>query len=119
MLTESTLPPVYMPAPPAQPDEQRMAALRKANEIRSARARIKHQISCGEVKLSDLIVQSPAILATARVYEFVLIVPRVGRVKAQRIMRFTRTSHGKTIGGLTSRQRIELATALKIWEGRG
>ena len=44
--------------------------------------------------------------------DLLIAIRRVGRVKRNKILTQARVSHSKTLGGLTSRQREELALAL-------
>jgi len=45
---------------------------------------------------------------TAKVYDMLLAVPRLGRVRASKLLAQCRISQSKTIGGLSERQRGEL-----------
>ncbi len=67
---------------PGRSREQRLRALRLANEIRSARAQLKKDLASGK--------------------------PKIGSVKAGRILADCGIAHSKTLGGLTDRQRTEL-----------
>jgi hypothetical protein len=62
------------------------------NEIRSARARLKKDLA----------------LRTARVRDVLLALPKIGSVKAGRILADCGIAHSKTLAGLTERQRTEL-----------
>ena len=88
--------------------DERRWALRRANEMRSARAGIKRDLRAGRLEFSDLIREPPPGLETAKVYDFLLAVPKHGRVKASRIFKQARISPSKTFGGLSQRQRAEL-----------
>lgn len=92
---------------------QRMDALKKANEIRSQRARLKRDLKGGRVKIDGLLLDPPEYLQTAKVFDLLLAVPKLGRVKANRALTHCRTSPSKTIGGLSERQRQELVSYLR------
>lgn len=92
--------------------DQRMEALARANEIRSQRAQLKKDIKAGTMQLADVIADPPGYVMTAKVYDMLMAVPKYGRVKATRFLTHCRISQGKTIGGLSERQRAELIQLL-------
>ncbi len=92
---------------------QRMDALRRANEIRTRRARLKRDLKAGRVKIHALLLDPPEYLQTAKVFDLLVAVPKYGRVKANRILTHCRISPSKTIGGLSERQRNELVSYLR------
>lgn len=92
---------------------QRMDALKRANEIRSARAQLKRDIKAGRVQIHGLILDPPEWLATAHLFDFLMEVPKYGRVKVNRIINQCRISPSKTIGGLSERQRTEVVSYLR------
>lgn len=91
---------------------QRMDALKRANEIRTQRARLKRDLKAGKVRIHGLLLDPPDYLLTAKVFDLLLAVPKYGRVKANRILTHCRISPSKTIGGLSERQRNELVSYL-------
>lgn len=97
---------------PERSFDQRMEALAKANEIRTLRAQLKKDIKAGRTALADVIGQPPDFVMTAKVYDMLMAVPKYGRVKATRFLTHCRISQGKTIGGLSERQRAELVELL-------
>ena len=103
-------------APGAAPERslaQRMDALRRANEIRTERARLKRELKAGRVQVHGLLLDPPHYLQTAKVFDLLLSVPKYGRVKVNRILTQCRISPSKTIGGLSQRQRDELVSFLR------
>jgi S13-like protein len=92
---------------------QRMDALKRANEIRTRRARLKRDLKAGRTKIHGLLLDPPEYLQTAKVFDLLLAVPKYGRVKANRILTHCRISPSKTIGGLSERQRNELVSYLR------
>ena len=92
---------------------QRMDALRRANEIRTERARLKRDLKAGRSQIHGLLLDPPDYLLTAKVFDLLLAVPKYGRVKANRILTQCRISPSKTIGGLSPRQRGELVALLR------
>lgn len=107
----STLP--KQSAAPERSLVQRMDALQRANEIRTKRAQLKRDLKGGRVSIHDLLLEPPAFLETAKVFDMLLAVPKYGRVKANRALAQCRISPSKTIGGLSQRQRSELVAALR------
>ena len=92
---------------------QRMDALKRANEIRTRRARLKRDLKAGRVKIHGLLLDPPEYLQTAKVFDLLLAVPKYGRVKVNRILNHCRISPSKTIGGLSDRQRSELVAMMR------
>ena len=100
-------------AAPERSLNQRMEALGKANEIRSARAQLKRDLKAGRTSIQQLLMDPPEFLETAKVFDMMLAVPKYGRVKVNKILQTCRISPSKTIGGLSDRQRAELVGLLK------
>ena len=100
-------------AVPARTHEQRMRALRRANEIRSARARLKRDLKAGKAQIEKLLLDPPDYVLSAKTFDMILAVPKYGRVKANKILTQCRISPSKTIGGLSERQRTELVHLLR------
>jgi hypothetical protein len=90
-----------------------MDALKRANEIRTQRARLKRDLKAGRSQIQALLLDPPEYLLTAKVFDLLLAVPKYGRVKANRILTQCRISPSKTIGGLSERQRNELVSYLR------
>ncbi|MFN2612177.1 MAG: integration host factor, actinobacterial type [Solirubrobacterales bacterium] len=93
--------------------DQRMEALRRANGIRTQRAKLKRDLKAGRVNIRTLLLDPPEYVETAKVFDMLLAVPKYGRVKTNRILNQCRISPSKTIGGLSERQRKELVTQLQ------
>jgi hypothetical protein len=89
-----------------------MDALQRANEIRTARAQLKRDLKAGRISVHDLLLNPPDYVETAKVFDMLLAVPKYGRVKVGKILNVCRISPSKTIGGLSQRQRRELAQIL-------
>src|ERR671911_600192 len=87
--------------------------LKRANEIRTRRARLKRDLKAGRVQIHGLLLQPPDYLLTAKVFDLLLAVPKYGRVKVNRILTHCRISPSKTIGGLSRRQRQQPVSYLR------
>lgn len=97
---------------PERTQQQRMEALRRANEIRSERARLKEDLRTGQLVIANVLSDPPACVHTAKVLDLLLAVPKYGRVKANRVLERCRVSPARTVNGLTPRQRKELLDML-------
>ena len=98
---------------PERTHEQRLRALRRANEIRSKQAQLKRDLKAGKVKVESLLRDPPDYVLSAKAFDMILAVPKYGRVKANKILTQCRISPSKTIGGLSARQRGELVSQLR------
>ena len=90
-----------------------MDALRRANDIRTARAKLKKDLKANKASIHALLLDPPEYVQTAKVFDMLLAVPKYGRVKTNRILNQCRISPSKTIGGLSERQRAELVSQLR------
>ncbi len=88
--------------------DQRMDALRRANDIRVKRAQLKKDLKDGRVQIEEILRDPPEYVETAKVFDILMAVPKFGRVKATRLLNQCRISQSKTVGGLSERQRAEL-----------
>lgn len=92
--------------------EQRMEALKRANDVRHHRAELKRDLKARRVGVAGLLLNPPEFTASMKVFDVLLATPKVGRVKCNKLLGQCRISPSKTIGGLTDRQREELAGLL-------
>ena len=88
--------------------DQRMDALKRANDVRVARAKLKKDLKEGKVRIEQILGNPPEYVSTAKVMDILMAVPKFGRVKAARFLNTCRISQSKTVGGLSDRQRAEL-----------
>ena len=100
-------------AAPERSLDQRMEALKRANDIRSRRARLKKDLKAGKANIHALLLDPPEYVQTAKVVDMLLAVPKYGRVKVNKVLVQCRISPSKTIGGLSQRQRTELVSMLR------
>lgn len=105
-------------AAPERTLDQRMAALRKGNDIRSRRARFKAQMRAsrnggGKAQALELLTEVPDWAGTMKAPDLLMAVPKIGRVKCNRILNTCRIAPSKTIGGMTERQRRELSNEIR------
>lgn len=87
-----------------RPDKAtRLEHLAIANDIRSRRAVVRRQLAAGELELVDAIVH-PA-LGSARILDVLCWCPRVGRVKALKMLRAADVGPARRCREITLRQR--------------
>ena len=98
---------------PALARERRMRALRRANQIRSARATLKKELATGRARIEEVLAQPPALATTAKVSELLLAVPGFGPVRATHALARCQIPYGKTAAGLSERQRDALIALLR------
>ena len=101
-------PPQSQVQAPVRSLDQRMEALRRANDIRVKRAQLKKDLKSGAVSIEQILAAPPEYVSTAKVFDMLMAVPKFGRVKAARFLNQCRISQSKTVGGLSERQRAEL-----------
>ena len=101
-------PPQTQAQAPVRSLDQRMEALRRANDIRVKRAQLKRDLKSGAMSIEKILGDPPEWVETAKVFDMLMAVPKFGRVKAARFLNQCRISQSKTVGGLSDRQRAEL-----------
>jgi hypothetical protein len=104
---------------PARSLEPRMSALEKANRIRTRRAQLKRDVHAKRVEVVPLVLDPPEWAETMKVWDLLISIPKYGRVKVNRIMVRRHISPSKTLGGLSERQRAELAGFLSSGRAAG
>ena len=102
------VPPQTQVQAPVRSLDQRMEALKRANDIRVKRAQLKKDLKSGTVSIEQILREPPEFVSTAKVFDMLMAVPKFGRVKAARLLNQCRISQSKTVGGLSERQRAEL-----------
>ena len=85
---------------PARSRDQRMDALKRANDIRVKRAQLKRDLKDGQASIEEILRKPPEYVATAKVFDILMAVPK--------FLTQARISQSKTVGGLSDRQRAEL-----------
>src|SRR4029078_11155870 len=93
---------------PVRSLDQHMDALKRANDVRVKRAKLKKDLKDGRVRIETILGRPPEYVETAKVTDILMGVPQFGRVKAARFLNTCRISQSKTVGGLSDRQRTEL-----------
>jgi hypothetical protein len=76
------------------------------------RAKLKQELRAGKVRLEQILATRADDLASAEVFDLLVAVPKIGPVKAGRLLSVARISPTKTVGELTERQRTRLIELL-------
>ena len=92
------------------PAPQHMQALRRANEVRLARAELKRSVAEGRASVGAIILACPWEAASMTISELLLSQRRWGTTRCSRFLASIGMTETKTVGSMTDRQRIALAT---------
>lgn len=97
---------------------QRITALDEGNRIRTVRAEFKKNVKRGKASVVDVLLAepSPKDFASMPVVTLMTALPKVGKVKTKKILDKAKVSPSKTVGGMTARQRRELASWLAPYD---
>jgi len=95
---------------PPMSDEQRALALEKASAARRQRAEIKALLKTGSLTLAEVLdrAETDDIVAGTKVYPLLASMPRMGKIKATRLMEELGIPDNRKIRGLGPRQRESL-----------
>ena len=98
-----------MPLPDLD-DDARREALQKAAEARKIRAELKQQLKVGEIGLADVLNRADGneTIGRTRVAAILESMPRVGKVRARRLMERLDISPSRRLRGLGVKQRERL-----------
>jgi hypothetical protein len=80
--------------------------------VRRQRAQLKRDLKAGRCAIDEVLTDPPAFVLTAKVADLLLALPKYGPVKVNKLLSRCRIAPAKTIGGLSPRQRDELAALL-------
>lgn len=103
------------PTPPERTEDQRQAALLRANQIRAQRSTDKQRLRQGGLDARELLRDPPEHWLKARAADVMLAVPAIGHTKVERILRQLQISPSRTLQGLTPDQRQRLIRALDYY----
>ena len=92
--------------------DYRSTALRRANEVRIARSQLKKQLQAGTVRIEVVLASPPEHVLRAKLLDLLVAAPRLGPVKAARLLHSVGISESKTVAGLSERQRALLVELL-------
>lgn len=94
-------------------DEARRRALEKAAHARRVRAHMKQQLKGGEIDLAEVLRRAgdDETIGKTKVSEVLESMPRVGKVRARRLMERLDISPSRRLRGLGANQRGKLLRA--------
>ncbi|MCP9491581.1 MAG: hypothetical protein MSC31_17160 [Solirubrobacteraceae bacterium MAG38_C4-C5] len=93
-------------------DPQYMYALRRANEVRLARAQTRREVAAGELGVGEVILTCPRELHTMTVFELLAAQRRWGRKRSRDLLAEVGLPETKSLGTMTERQRRLVAQRL-------
>ena len=101
-----------MPLPELD-DEARRRALEKAAEARRVRAELKQQVKSGAVDLAEVLrrAETDETVGKTKVSALLESMPRVGKVRARKLMERLDISPSRRLRGLGANQREKLLQA--------
>ncbi|HUH07396.1 MAG TPA: integration host factor, actinobacterial type [Egibacteraceae bacterium] len=101
-----------MPLPELD-DESRRQALEKAAEARKVRAELKQQLKAGEIDFAEVLRRAgeSEVVGKTKVSAVLESLPKVGKVRARRLMERLDISPSRRIRGLGANQREKLLNA--------
>jgi len=99
-----------MANPPSLSPEQRAAALEKAAEARRLRAEVKDRLKMGLLSFSELLDEAAEneTVGKMKVLAALESMPRLGKVKARRLMEDVGIAESRRLRGLGDSQRSQL-----------
>ena len=108
-----------MPTPPSLSPEQREAALEKAAAARRVRAETKDRLKMGLVSFDELLelADTDELVGKMKALAALESMPKIGKVKARRLMRDVGIAESRRLQGLGENQRTQLVDffAAYLW----
>src|SRR5690606_36995495 len=101
-----------MPLPTLSLEEKRKA-LRKAQRVRSERAKLRQDLKAGRTTIREVLEQvDNDVIAKMRVAYLVESLPRIGKIRTRKIMNENGIDETRRVQGLGSRQKQALLERL-------
>jgi hypothetical protein len=97
---------------PKLSQREKREALAKAQKMRRERSVLRAQLKKGEIDFSRILEATDEVTARMRVAYLLRSLPRVGKVKAQRIMEEIGIDEARRVQGLGKRQKEALLARL-------
>ena len=91
---------------------QHLMALRRANEVRLARAELKRKIATQELSAAQVVLECPWEADSMDISDILMSQRRWGRARCRRLLLSLGMPENKQLGTLTQRQRFQLAAVL-------
>ena len=98
---------------PVLTPEQKREALKKAQEVRSKRAKVREDLKSGKISLENIFEDvEDEVIGKMRVAYLLESLPRIGRVRTQLIMEEVGIDESRRVRGLGVRQKEALLKKL-------
>lgn len=97
---------------PVLTEAQKIEALKKAQEIRKQRADVRNRLKRGEIDLKQILESDDPVSGRMKVAYLLRSLPRIGKVKARRIMEEVGIDDSRRVQGLGRRQKEALLDRL-------
>ncbi|MBE3519023.1 MAG: integration host factor [Firmicutes bacterium] len=92
--------------------EQKKKALEKAQEMRRARADLRNKLKRGDITFAEILQNDNPVVGRMRVSYLLRSLPRIGKVKAEKIMEEVGIDESRRVQGLGKRQKEALLERL-------
>lgn len=92
--------------------EQKKRALEKAQEMRRARAELRNKLKKGDISFAEILEKDNPVVGRMRVSYLLRSLPRIGKVKAEKIMEEVGIDESRRVQGLGKRQKEALLERL-------
>ncbi|HHY34539.1 MAG TPA: integration host factor [Firmicutes bacterium] len=92
--------------------EQKKKALEKAQEMRRARADLRNKLKRGDISFAEILEKDNPVIGRMRVSYLLRSLPRIGKVKAEKIMEEVGIDESRRVQGLGKRQKEALLERL-------
>lgn len=93
--------------------EEKLEALKKAQEMRSKRAELRVQLKQGNLTLQEVLDRADdEVIARMRVTYLLQSLPQVGKVTSEQVMKEIGINENRRVQGLGNRQKDELLKRL-------
>ena len=89
-----------------------MIALKRANEVRTARAKLKQELREGKLRIEQVLARPPAHVSTAQVLDLIVAVPKIGPVKATRLLNTARITRQRPLANSPTASAPALSSCL-------
>ncbi|HHY38408.1 MAG TPA: integration host factor [Clostridia bacterium] len=97
---------------PQLSNDQKLEALKRAQAIRRERSNLRSRLKRGETTLEEVLMDTDPVTARMKVAYLLRSLPRIGKVKAKKIMEEIGIDESRRVKGLGRRQREALVSRL-------
>src|SRR5690554_2703585 len=98
---------------PVLTQEEKLGALKKAQEMRSKRAQVRVKLKQGSLTLAEVLESTDdEVIARMRVRYLLQSLPQVGKVTSERLMQEIGINENRRVQGLGKRQKEQLLQRL-------